>query len=465
MVRPSPPFFFLVHHPISHPSVLAPNKVSSIRTIRSFVRPSLPFIALRFPTRLSSPSLSLTHTGFEKPSPIQRRCITPILEGRDVIVQSQSGTGKTTIYCVSALQRINSKSRETQVLCLSQTRELAEQSRTVIRALGDYMNVSVHSLIGGKSVGEDLRALQAGVQIVSGTPGRVYDMIKRQALITKHLKMLIIDEADEMLGKGFKEQLYDIYRHLPPECQVVLLSATMPDDVLHMTSKFMTDPVRILVRRDELTLEGIRQFFVAVEKEEWKFDTLCDLYDIVTITQAVIFCNTRKKVDWLTEKMRDANFTVSSMHGDMPQEEREAIMSDFRAGRSRVLITTDIWARGIDVQQVSLVINYDLPHTRENYIHRIGRSGRFGRKGVAINFAKSDDIDILRDIEQFYGTQIDEMPMNGELMCCIRLRYLKCFIFSLLFSGCVVPLSLPLSFVFFCLSLFFFPCVAVGDLV
>jgi len=186
----------------------------------------------------------------------------------------------------------------------------------------------------------------------------------------------------------------------------------MPQEVLEMTTKFMNDPIKILVKRDELTLEGIKQFFIAVEKEEWKFDTLCDLYDTLTITQAVIFCNTKKKVDWLTQKMREANFTVSCMHGDMQQKEREAIMSEFRAGNSRVLIATDIWGRGLDVQQVSLVINYDLPLNRELYIHRIGRSGRFGRKGVAINFVKNEDVNVLRDIEQYYSTQIDEMPMN-----------------------------------------------------
>jgi len=350
--------------------------------------------------------------GFEKPSAIQQRAILPILKGRDVIAQSQSGTGKTTIFCVGVLQSINAKSRETQALVLSPTRELATQSRNVLMAFGDYMNVTVHACIGGKSLGDDIRALQAGVQVVSGTPGRVHDMIQRRYLQTKKLKMLVLDEADELLSRGFKEQLYDIYRYLPPSTQVVLVSATLPHDVLEMTTKFMNDPVRILVKRDELTLEGIKQFFVAVEKEEWKFDTLTDLYDILTITQAVIFCNTRVKVDWLTTKMRDANFTVSAMHGDMPQKERDEIMSEFRAGKSRVLIATDVWGRGIDVQQVSLVINYDLPVSRELYIHRIGRSGRFGRKGVAINFVKSEDIRILRDIEQYYGTQIDEMPMN-----------------------------------------------------
>jgi len=237
-------------------------------------------------------------------------------------------------------------------------------------------------------------------------------MIRRRSLRTRNIKMLILDEADEMLSRGFKEQIYDVYRYLPPATQVVLVSATLPHEVLEMTTKFMNKPIRILVKRDELTLEGIKQFFVAVEREEWKFDTLCDLYDTLTITQAVIFCNTRKKVDWLTTEMRSVNFTVVSMHGEMPQHERDEIMEQFRSGQSRVLITTDIFARGIDVSQVSLVINYDLPNNRELYIHRIGRSGRFGRKGVAINFVKTEDIRILRDIEQFYSTQIDEMPMN-----------------------------------------------------
>jgi len=350
--------------------------------------------------------------GFEKPSAVQQRSIIPIVKGRDVIAQSQSGTGKTAVFSIASLQSIDMSTTDTQVLILSPTRELAEQSQKVILALGDYMSVQCHACIGGKSIGEDIRRLDYGVQIVSGTPGRVFDMIRRRHLQTKTLKMFIIDEADEMLNQGFKEQIYDIYRYLPPEIQVVLLSATMPQEILDMTRKFMNQPIRVLVKRDELTLDGIKQFFVAVEKEEWKFDTLCDLYDTLTITQAVIFCNTKRKVDWLTAKMREANFTVSAMHGDMRQIERDAIMKEFRAGGSRVLIATDVWGRGIDVQQVSLVICYDLPNSRELYIHRIGRSGRFGRKGVAINFVKDDDIRILRDIEQYYSTQIDEMPMN-----------------------------------------------------
>ncbi|GJJ07295.1 RNA helicase [Clathrus columnatus] len=350
---------------------------------------------------------------FEKPSAIQQRAILPIIQGRDVIAQAQSGTGKTATFSISILQSIDISLRETQALVLSPTRELATQIQQVILALGDYMNVQCHACIGGVSIGEDIRKLDYGQHVVSGTPGRVYDMIRRRNLRTRNIKMLVLDEADELLNKGFKDQIYDVYRYLPPATQVVLLSATLPYDVLEMTTKFMTDPIRILVKRDELTLEGIKQFFVAVEKEDWKFDTLCDLYDTLTITQAVIFCNTRRKVDWLTEKMRSANFTVSSMHGEMNQKERDAIMAEFRTGASRVLITTDVWARGIDIAQVSLVINYDLPSNRENYIHRIGRSGRFGRKGVAINFVTVEDVRILRDIEQFYSTQIDEMPVNA----------------------------------------------------
>jgi len=351
--------------------------------------------------------------GFERPSAIQQRAIRPILRGRDVIAQSQSGTGKTAVFAIASLQILDEKMQEPQVVILSPTRELAEQTQRVVKSLGDYMNVNCHASIGGKNLGLDLKAFEHNkVQIVSGTPGRIFDLIQRRALSTRSLKSLIIDEADEMLNRGFKEQIYDIYRYLPPQTQVVLISATLPVEVLDMTEKFMNDPIRILVKRDELTLEGIKQFFVNVEEEEWKFDTLSDLYDTLTISQAVIFCNTKAKVDWLAKRMKENHFTVCSMHGGMDQTERDRVMEQFRSGNSRVLIATDLWGRGIDVQQVSLVICYDLPTNRELYIHRIGRSGRFGRKGMAINFVKKDDVQTLRDIEQYYSTQIDEMPSN-----------------------------------------------------
>ncbi|EGR30527.1 hypothetical protein IMG5_129800 [Ichthyophthirius multifiliis] len=350
--------------------------------------------------------------GFDKPSAVQQRAIKPIIQGRDVIVQSQSGTGKTGVFCISALQIVDKNLREPQILIVSPTRELAEQSQKVCLALGDHMNIIVHCCIGGKSMEDDKNSLEKGVHIVSGTPGRIYDMIQKRHLRTRNLKMLILDEADEMLSKGFKQQVYDIYRYLPHNNQNVVVSATLPQEILEMTNKFTNNPIKILVKRDELTLEGIKQFFISVEKEEWKLETLCDLYNTITVTQAVIFCNTKKIVEWLADQMTKQNFSLCYIHGGMSQKERDKVMHEFRNGQYRILIATDIWGRGLDVQQVSVVINYDLPSNRELYIHRIGRSGRFGRKGVAINFVKNEDVGILRDIEQYYSTQIDEMPFN-----------------------------------------------------
>ena len=351
--------------------------------------------------------------GFEKPSAIQQKAIKAMTLEKDIIAQAQSGTGKTGTFSIGSLQMLNLGDTNCQTLILSPTRELVNQTLKVIESLGDFMNVKVHACVGGTMIKDDVRILSKGVHIVVGTPGRVYDMINRQALKLENLKNVVLDEADEMLSRGFKDQIYDIFKFIPEEAQVCLFSATLPLETLEMTTKFMKpDAIKILVKREELTLEGIKQFYIAVDKEEWKLDTLCDLYETLTITQAIIYCNTRRKVDWLTDQMSQKDFTVSSMHGDMDQIERNIIMREFKSGSSRVLITTDLLARGIDVQQVSLVINFDLPLDRENYIHRIGRSGRFGRKGVAINFLTQRDVPCMRDIEQFYNTQIEEMPMN-----------------------------------------------------
>jgi len=350
--------------------------------------------------------------GFEKPSAIQQRAIKPTMLGNDLIAQAQSGTGKTATFAIGCLAKLDTNVQSCQSLILAPTRELAQQIQKVVVALGDYMDIKVHACVGGTAVRDDIRTLTTGVHIVVGTPGRVFDMINRRALKLDHIKQFMLDEADEMLSRGFKDQIYDIFKFLPETVQVCLFSATMPLDVLEVTDRFMREPVRILVKKDELTLEGIKQFYIAVDREEWKLETLCDLYETLTITQAIIYCNTRRKVDWLQEEMQKKDFTVSCMHGDMDQRERDIIMREFRTGSSRVLITTDLLARGIDVQQVSLVINFDLPTNRENYIHRIGRSGRFGRKGVAINFLTEGDVRYLRDIEQFYNTEISEMPMD-----------------------------------------------------
>jgi len=351
--------------------------------------------------------------GFEKPSKIQQRAILPITTSNppaDVIGQAQSGTGKTATFTISMLQRIDTTKPELQALVMAPTRELAQQIHKVVLALGEYLKVKVHACVGGTRVVDDVAILKEGVQVIVGTPGRVFHMISENFLDASTIKMLVIDEADEMLSRGFKDQIYAIFKLLPEELQVCLFSATMPPEVLEITDKFMRNSIRILVKKEELTLEGIRQFFIAVQKEDWKLDTLCDLYKTLVITQCVIFCNARKKVEWLAEEMNKKNFTVSCMHGEMDSDQRELIMKEFKSGSSRVLISTDLLARGIDVHHVSLVINYDLPRYKENYLHRIGRSGRYGRKGVAINFVTRDDVRSLRELEKFYNTQIEEMP-------------------------------------------------------
>ncbi|KAG7169446.1 ATP-dependent RNA helicase eIF4A-like [Homarus americanus] len=351
--------------------------------------------------------------GFEKPSAIQQRAILPCIKGYHVIVaQAQSGTGKTATFSISILERIDPKSKETQALILTPIREQAQQIQEEVLALGDYMNITCHACIGGTNLREDMRYLEKGVQIIVGTLGRVYDMLKRRVINPGKIKMFVLDEADEMLSRGFKDKTYDVFRYLPNDVQVVLLSATMSPDVMDVTSKFMRDPVTILVEGKELTLEGIKQFFVSVTKRN-KLKTLNDLYKTLIISQAVIFCNTCRMVDWLMAQMQHRNPRVSAMHGGMNQKERGAILSKFRSGSARVLITTDLFARLPDID-VSLVINYDFPSNRESYIHRIDPGGRFHRKGVVINFVTADDTRALMNIEKYYRTSIEKMPSNVE---------------------------------------------------
>ncbi|KAG0344394.1 translation initiation factor eIF4A [Podila humilis] len=353
--------------------------------------------------------------GFERPSAIQQRAIMPVIKGHDVIAQAQSGTGKTATFTISILQKLDISRLECQALILTPNRELALQIRQVVRSIGDYMDVVCHACIGGYSIRADMEVISRGCHVVVGTPGRVFDLVCRGLLKTDAIKMFVLDEADEMLSRGFRDQIYDVFQKLPAAeatPQVMILSATMSSKVLEVTEKFMKDPVKILVKREETTLEGIKQFYVDVQRDEWKLDTLCDIYETLTITQAMIFVSTKRRVEWLTEKLTERDFTVSAIHGEMEQEQRDLIMKAFKTGSSRVLITTDLLARGIDVHQVSLVINYDLPSIKENYIHRIGRGGRFGKKGVSINLVTKQDQRLFHEIQQFYSTHIEELPMN-----------------------------------------------------
>lgn len=350
--------------------------------------------------------------GFEKPSPIQQKAIYPIFDKKDVIAQAQSGTGKTGCFTIGVLQRIDVNINETQALILSPTRELSHQTNNVIRIIGKfYKTLKTQLLIGGTSIEQDLEKLQTSPpHIVVGCPGRVHDMLRRRKLKTSHLKIIVLDEADEMLSQGFKEQVYNIFQFLNKDIQVNLFSATMPESLNILTNKFMRDPIRIMVKTEQLTLEGIRQHYVAVENDTQKYDTLKDLYGVFSLSQCIIYCNSVKRVQDLYEAMIEDNFPVCQIHSNMDKLEREKNFNDFSSGNTRVLISSNVTARGIDVQQVSTVINFDIPKCVHTYLHRIGRSGRWGRKGTGINFVTRRDTRLMKEIEQHYHTTISELP-------------------------------------------------------
>lgn len=352
--------------------------------------------------------------GFEKPSSIQQRAIVPVSMGYDIIAQSQSGTGKTATFTIGCLQRVDTSKLTTQVIILAPTRELAKQNYKVCEDISEYMDIRMALCIGGEPVEENMRKLDGGVHVVVGTPGRVFDLLKRYALKMENLRSLVMDEADEMLSKGFEEQMHDIVGFLPAKssAQICLFSATMPIEILKLTEQFLREPIRILVKNEELTLEGIKQYFVAVEQDKWKLETLCEIYRGLTVDQAIIYTNMKRKADWLTEQLRSRDFAVVCIHSEMSQRDRNKVIQDFKIGTERILIATDIIARGIDVQQVSLVINFDLPKYKETYIHRIGRSGRYGRKGLAINLVTNKDLPVIDDYRKFYRTKIDELPCD-----------------------------------------------------
>ena len=350
--------------------------------------------------------------GYEKPSSIQQKAIKPFLDGGDLIAQSQSGTGKTGTFVISVLNSIVEEAG-TQAIIIAHTRELALQIHSVTQSLNQYLKYQVLLLTGGTSVNQNLEDLRRNPHILIGTPGRLLDMLNKRKINTRSMKYVVIDEADELLSSGFINQIYDIFRFLRDvDLQVALYSATMPKEFFDISQKIMKDPKKILVKTEALTLEGIKQFYINVERNEFKFDTLSDLYDMISVAQSIIYCNSKKMVNELTYNLSSKNFTVASIHSDMTQDERSKIVKDFRNGDSRILISTDLLSRGIDVQQVSIVINYDVPNSIDNYIHRIGRSGRFGRKGVAINLITFTDIAKLHEIEKYYSTIIEELPEN-----------------------------------------------------
>jgi len=357
--------------------------------------------------------------GFEKPSPIQKKAIKPIISGKDIIAQAQSGTGKTATFSIGALSIIDMDKNKTQVLILSPTRELASQTSKVISSIGNLMENSkkeplrIQTVFGGSSFEDNTGFSSKNIpHIICGCPGRVYDMMRRDRISMKNVKLIILDEADEMLSSTFKEQVYNIFQYLNSDIQVALFSATLPESIFSVINKIMRDPVKISVKSEMLTLEGIGQYFIAVDDDRQKYATIKNIFSFISMSQCIIYCNSVKRVADLYDAMCEDGFPVCRIHSSMEPSEREASFSQFRNGSSRVLISSNVTSRGIDIQQVGIVINFDLPKCIHNYLHRIGRSGRWGRKGTGINFITRRDIGKMREIESHYVTQILEMPSD-----------------------------------------------------
>lgn len=354
--------------------------------------------------------------GFEKPSQIQQTAILPILEKKDVIAQAPSGTGKTGAFTISSLQRLDLSSDTTQVLILAPTHELVKQIHNVICSIGDVMKgLRVKLLVGGTSVSEDSHELRNNVpHVIVGSVGRVSDMIRRRNIQTKNIKLFVLDEADEMLSGGFINNIRDMFITFGEDIQTAIFSATLPKEIIELTDRFMKTPTRITMEAEKLNLEGIQQFFVALSNDHDKYATLMDLFSKLTINQTIVYANSVNRVIDLYDAMKKDGCAVCCIHSNMTTQERQQSLQAFRAGEYRVLISSNVTARGIDVQQVSFVINFDIPRCVHNYLHRIGRSGRWGRKGMAINFITREDVSIMKNIERHYKSTINELPATFE---------------------------------------------------
>ena len=350
--------------------------------------------------------------GFDNPSMIQQKSILSLFERKDIIAQAQSGTGKTGAFSVGVLQNINTSVNKVQAIILAPTRELAKQIHDVVSGLAVFMKTfKIQLLVGGTSIEQDMTFLKTETpHVIVGCPGRVYDMIRRNHIRGSDIKMIVLDEADEMLSAGFKEQVYNIFNFLSSSVQVCLFSATLPEELHALASNFLRNPVKILVKSEQLTLEGIVQHLIALENDSHKYTTLKDIFNMISVTQSIIYCNSIKRVTDLHEAMLQDNFPVCCIHSGMEKSERDAAFRDFKCGKHRVLISSNVTARGIDVQNVGIVINFDVPKDMHTYLHRIGRSGRWGRKGVAINFVTRWDIKKIKEFEVYYNTVITEMP-------------------------------------------------------
>tara|TARA_B110000967_G_scaffold199842_1_gene234764 strand:- start:6005 stop:7162 length:1158 start_codon:yes stop_codon:yes gene_type:complete len=355
--------------------------------------------------------------GFEEPSAIQQIAIHPTLDKKDLIAQAQSGSGKTGSFSISILEIINTEVNHTQAIIVAPTRELAAQISNVLTRLGTFMlKLKIKTLVGGTPIQKDISFLKyKKPHIIVGCIGRINDMINRKLLHLNNLKILCLDEADELLSNTFQPQIQQLISMLEKSVQIIIYSATMSNDVLNLTKLFMNDPVKIIVPKEKLSLECIEQFYIPLNDDMHKYEMLKYIFEKISITQCIIYINDVNRVKELTEFMIKDDFPVCCIHGSLDRTERDDTLRDFRNGKFRVLISSDITARGIDIQQIGIVINFDIPKKPNTYLHRIGRSGRWGRKGMAINFVTRYDIFNLRQIESHYKISINELNPDENI--------------------------------------------------
>ena len=360
---------------------------------------------------------SIEDLGYEQPSPIQAKAIPVMLEGHDVIGQAQTGTGKTAAFSIPLLERIDVNSKKLQAVVLCPTRELAIQVSEEMRKLTKYMSgLRTLPIYGGQPINRQIKALKGGVQVIIGTPGRVIDHINRKTLKMDNVKMVVLDEADEMLDMGFREDIETILTNVPEDRQTALFSATMPKSILELTQKYQKDPVHIKVVRKELTVSNIKQYYIETRNSN-RLEVLTRIIDVYNPKLTVVFTNTKKGADELVSNLQARGYGADSLHGDMKQVQRDIVMDKFRAGTIDILVATDVAARGIDIDDVECVVNYELPQDEEYYVHRIGRTGRAGRNGIAFSFAFGRDMRRLKDIERYTKSKIEKhsIPTVGDV--------------------------------------------------
>ncbi len=349
--------------------------------------------------------------GFEEATPIQAQAIPVMMSGADMIGQAQTGTGKTAAFGIPLLQKVDPDNRTLQALVLSPTRELAIQVAEELRNLAKYMHgVKVLPIYGGQDIGKQIRSLKGGVQIIVGTPGRVMDHMRRHTIRVGELDTVVLDEADEMLDMGFREDIETILKDTPEERQTVLFSATMPTAIIEIAQMYQKDAVHVRVVKKELTVPNIEQYYYEVRAKN-KDEVLCRLLDVYSPKLSLVFCNTKKKVDELVLELQNRGYFAEGLHGDLKQIQRDRVMQGFREGNTDILVATDVAARGIDVDDVEAVFNYDLPQDDEYYVHRIGRTGRAGRAGKSFTFIVGREAYKLKDIQRYCKTKIKAQPI------------------------------------------------------